>query len=449
MGRRTTIAIAAACLLAGAFGSGVASAAPAPPVAYCSTPGSPPGSCEGWFTTDVTVAWTYDPTGVTRTDCNVVTITADTSGTLVTCRVWYGSDYVESGKVIRRDATPPQVTGAAPDRPPDGNGWYARPVTVTFSGTDATSGLASCSQVVYGGPDSTDVTVAGTCRDNAGNTSSSGGFALRYDATPPAVTVQPDRPADASGWYTRRVTIAFGGSDAASGIGSCDAPVAYSGPDAAEATVSGSCRDAAGNVGAPASLAFRYDATPPPAPTSLEVEAGDGMAQVIWRPSAAAKLYEIVRMPGIGGAKRSTVYRGTAGTFVDRRVRNGVRYRWEVRSYDQAGNSTARVVAAMPLPPVYAPAAGTVVGGPPVVAWQAVDGARFYNVQVHVGKRKVLTTWPNAAKLALALSWVFEGKRYRLANGRYRVYVWPAFGTRGKPKYGRLLGQTEFVVRRA
>ena len=79
------------------------------------------------------------------------------------------------------------MTGATPDRPPDVNGWYTRAVQFAFAGTDATSGVASCSVAPYGGPDSGSASVSGTCTDRAGNVSAPGTAGLQYDATPPAL----------------------------------------------------------------------------------------------------------------------------------------------------------------------------------------------------------------------------------------------------------------------
>ena len=69
------------------------------------------------------------------------------------------------------DATAPQVTGAHPDRQPDANGWYNRPVVVDFVGADAVSELEACTRAGYGGPDAASATLTGSCRDRAGNES--------------------------------------------------------------------------------------------------------------------------------------------------------------------------------------------------------------------------------------------------------------------------------------
>ena len=110
-----------------------------------------------------------------------------------------------------------------------------------------TSGIASCQQLAYNGPDSATASVSGTCRDVAGNVSAPFSFALKYDATPPSVSANPARGPDGNGWYNHPVSVSFGGTDATSGIDSCTSG-SYSGPDTSGTTVSGSCSDKAGNT---------------------------------------------------------------------------------------------------------------------------------------------------------------------------------------------------------
>jgi hypothetical protein len=90
------------------------------------------------------------------------------------------------------DATPPTITRATPSRPPDYNGWYNHPVSFTFAGTDATSGIGSCTTTTtYAGPDSDKARAVGSCRDRAGNLASLA-VPLRYQATPPALVASAD-----------------------------------------------------------------------------------------------------------------------------------------------------------------------------------------------------------------------------------------------------------------
>jgi hypothetical protein len=164
------------------------SAAAAPTVSYSCTP--TPTSCVGWYRSNVRIQWTYnDPDGVMNTDgCNTHTVTTDTTGSPEHCYVQdLNGIWTRIDLSLRRDATPPQITAVAPSRAPDFDGWYTHPVGLTWSGTDATSGLASCSSATYAGPDSSAAQATGTCRDKAGNVASTS-FSLKYDATPPTLT---------------------------------------------------------------------------------------------------------------------------------------------------------------------------------------------------------------------------------------------------------------------
>ena len=185
----------------------------------------------------------------------------DTAGTPVagTCRDVAGNTSQASFSV-KYDATAPSAVPSA--RPPDANGWFNHAVTVTFQGADGTSGVDTCTETTYSGPDDPSEAIPGTCRDRAGNVSSTGSFTLKYDETAPAATAAPSRGADVNGWHNHPLTVTFSGSDATSGLDSCDPTKAYSGPDDSTATVSGSCRDLAGNV-SPRTYAFKYDASAP------------------------------------------------------------------------------------------------------------------------------------------------------------------------------------------
>jgi hypothetical protein len=108
--------------------------------------------------------------GVTHIDCSVT---------------WPDGSSDEKAFDIAIDTMPPAVH-AVPSRPPDANGWYDKPVSFTFQGTDATSGVASCSSVTYSGPDNGTASVSGTCTDQAGNVGHAS-YTFAYDSTPPTI----------------------------------------------------------------------------------------------------------------------------------------------------------------------------------------------------------------------------------------------------------------------
>jgi hypothetical protein len=269
---------------------------------------------------------------------------------------------------------------------------------------------------------------------------------FKYDATPPTVTPSPERAPDHKGWYRKPVTIAFAGTDITSGVASCSAPARYAGPDLPKAAVVGSCRDRAGNA-AEAGHTFPFDASAPKL-TKPKVSRGAGEITIAWTPSNDFAATQIVRSPGLKGKASSVVYTGKAFRFVDKSVQSGSRYRYQLVVEDLAGNKSGRTATAGPLAPLYLPTAGAALRAPPLLRWQVVAGAKFYNVQLFRNGVKVLSSWPRAAQLRLGRTWQYGGKRQRLAPGSYRWYVWGAKGTRERPTYGRVLGSSTFRIRR-
>jgi hypothetical protein len=91
-----------------------------------------------------------------------------------------------ASKAFQYDATAPTNIATGLNRAADLNGWYNRSVGWTTTGSDGTSGIASCDAGSYSGPDGTGLTVTGRCTDKAGNSSASvPSAAFKYDSTPP------------------------------------------------------------------------------------------------------------------------------------------------------------------------------------------------------------------------------------------------------------------------
>ena len=144
---------------------------------------------DGWYTSPVsfTASGTDGASGVES--CSAGTYGGPDSGSAsisATCRDNAGNSASRSFS-LRYDSTRPEATGATLDRAPDHGEWYTKPVTVTFAGSDATSGIASCASVNYSGPDG-DASVTGTCTDRAGLTSAPRAFGFKYDDTAPQLT---------------------------------------------------------------------------------------------------------------------------------------------------------------------------------------------------------------------------------------------------------------------
>jgi hypothetical protein len=415
-------------------------------------------TCSAWRTSDFNIAWTEFPDqGVPGTrivsGCVDGPITEETTGALLWCAIELldaqgnviGS--AQESRLVRLDKTPPVVTGAAVGRNPDANGWYRSPVGVTFLGSDATSGVAACTSTSYGGPDSASARATGSCTDVAGNSSAGSDFTLRYDATGPEVTSgRPGRKPDHGRWYTRPVMWRFKGSDGLSGLSACPS-VLYGGPDGRAARVVGACGDRAGNVSSRGFL-LSYDATPPERP-GLRALTGDRAVRLRIGVTGDVRSIAIVRAPGRGGTRDSTIYRGRPRTFTDLHARNGKRYRYTVVARDPAGNRSRRTIAAVPGPRLLAPADGALLQRPPLLRWTKVRRAEYYNVQLRRDGTKVLSRWPTQARLQLSDRWRFAGRVRRLVPGNYRWDVWPGFGRRDEARYGDRIGGRSFVIREA
>jgi hypothetical protein len=413
-----------------------------------------PQGQNGWYVGPVVVNWSVsDPDSLTGFTVDAgcepsVTLTADTTGDTRECRAT--SEGGSAGKTarVRIDTKAPVATAASPSRPPDAAGWFNHPVTVRWAGTDATSGVASCTSAEYAGPDSPTGAATGTCRDRAGHESAPLPFALRYDATPPSVTgATAGRGPEPSGWYRSPVDLVWHGTDATAGVARCTA-LRYAGPDGDPAQPAGTCTDVAGNVSGPLAHRLRFDATAPRITGLRTTPHGTG-ARLAWRASGAR--VRVTRQPGRRGERSSVVYAGSASSVLDRGLRAGRRYVYVLEAVDAAGNASRSTISMVAghadRDLLLRPRHGARVSRPPVLRWQAVRPARFYHVQVFRGRRVVLLAWPTRARLALRRRWRSEGRIRRLRPGRYTWYVWAGYGSRFEPRYGRVLGRRTFVVR--
>lgn len=226
-----------------------AGADPTAPIITPSVTGT--SGANGWKVSNTTVSWSVsesDPGSmITESNCPTTTLRADTTGTGVTCSATNLAGLEGSYTVtIKIDKTPPTVTGATPARPADRSGWYNHAIVFAVAGSDATSGIGSCPAVTYSGPDSASVRINPACTDNAGNVGRAS-FPVKYDATAPRVQAKPARPPDRYGWYGRDLRIRFVGRDAVSGVVRCSHEY-YGRPNSERASVSGGCRDQAGNT---------------------------------------------------------------------------------------------------------------------------------------------------------------------------------------------------------
>jgi hypothetical protein len=181
----------------------------------------------GWYTGNVTVQWTVSSVTkiLSQSGCASHTLTGNTKGTTYTCTAANAAGSTSQSVTIKRDASPPVIHASAS---PAANsaGWHDKPVTVTFTGTDALSGIAGCTPPVVFSSEVVNANAVGDCTNMAGLSGTpltlSG---ISIDLTPPVVTVNVPT---SGAVYARNSTVlaSYACTDALSGVTSCSAATA-------------------------------------------------------------------------------------------------------------------------------------------------------------------------------------------------------------------------------
>lgn len=201
----------------------------APDLSGATTPTSPNGN-NGWYTSPVTVHWTYSdalsgiPDGNAPSD---TTLSSDGGNQSVSGTATDAADNSTTKTVdgINIDQTAPTITGAAAT-PPNGNGWYKGDVTIQWTCVDnapanaantTTSGVATCpaDSTITGEGTNLGDSESGT--DKAGNTGTGKISGIKIDRTAPATTASY-AAANSNGWYNAPVTVTLNATDGGSGV---------------------------------------------------------------------------------------------------------------------------------------------------------------------------------------------------------------------------------------
>ncbi|MDP8909842.1 MAG: PxKF domain-containing protein [Chloroflexota bacterium] len=169
------------------------------------------------------------------------------------------------------DKTDPKID-AAVDRNPNANaalngaGWYAADVTVSFTCSDALSGIdgpTGCPAPTIVA-DGYDQSASGTAVDAAGNTAAAGVSKINIDKTAPSLSGKPTSDPNGAGWYNGNVAIAWTCDDSLSGVhGACPANSTITG-EGNDLVASETISDNAGNTkSADSSPAVKIDRKAP------------------------------------------------------------------------------------------------------------------------------------------------------------------------------------------
>ena len=327
------------------------------------------------------------------------------------------------------------------------NGWYVSDVWINWSYSSVSPPQTQTCNPVHLVSDTPGQTATCEAIDASGKTTKTT-TPIRIDRTPPVTHGAPDRPPDTGGIYNHTLNLNWSASDATSGVASCSSTT-YSGPDAANITLTGACRDRAGNVSAPVPFTFSYDATPPVV-SKVRASIGTKTATLRWQADGATTV-SLIRASASAPTRQRVVYTGTGSSFTDRGLTTSRHYTYVVRATDEAGNIASGSVNVTPgeasKERLLSPRANAKLRKPPLLRWRKVAKAHYYNVQVFRNGRKILSAWPGKPRYQLHRTWRYGGHRHRLVDGTYHWYLWAGYGKRSARHYGKLLGQRSFTVR--
>jgi hypothetical protein len=139
------------------------------------------------------------------------------------------------------------------------SGWYRREVVVRWKVEPAPSSTTGCEPAVLIAfeTEGQELTCSAEWASSGMKITKTTVPAIKIDWTPPSsVRARARRPPDLYGWYDHRIRFVFRGRDALSGIARCSRR-SYSGPNTGRASITGLCKDAAGNI-RKRTIRFRY-----------------------------------------------------------------------------------------------------------------------------------------------------------------------------------------------
>jgi hypothetical protein len=190
------------------------------------------------------------------------------------------------------------------------------------------------------------------------------------------------------------------------------------------------------------------DRTPPDAAGALDYFIAYRYAEVTWLTPPDTDFDHVTVFNVKTNGRRTVVYSGARSRYVNRSFNNAIDHRYQLVSYDHAGNASRGVTATISASALLAtPRRGARIQRAPALRWAPVSGAAFYNVQLFRNGRKIASTWPRRPRVQLAARWHYANRTYSLTSGTYEWWVWPAFRRGKSVRYGSPLGHSTFVKR--
>jgi hypothetical protein len=224
---------------------------------------APAANGDGWNNTPVTVSFHCSDALSGIASCSgPSTLNSDGAGqTVLGSAADNAGNTASDTATVNIDQVPPAISSDR-DRAANSNGWYDDDVTVSFSCTDALSGIKSCPAPVTVHEGAQQL-VTRTALDLADNSASATESDINVDKTAPAINGTATSAPNADGWYDGDVTIHWSCSDALSGLdGACPADTVLT-AEGGNLSASASVSDLAGNTSTATVSGIKIDRTAP------------------------------------------------------------------------------------------------------------------------------------------------------------------------------------------
>ena len=185
------------------------------------------------------------------------------------------------------------------------------------------------------------------------------------------------------------------------------------------------------------------DTKAPAAITKLKAKVSGHKVTLTWA-NPGDKDFDHVEITA--GARKPAALKASKRVYSGKGTKTGItlapgQSRWfVVVAYDAVGNASPPASVHVSIAPasLFGPAPRAKVHGKVRLSWPVAKGARYYNVQLYAGKKRIFVSWPNGRGLQVP--------RAKLKRGtKYTWYVWPGLGAKAKARYGKLLGKSTFT----
>lgn len=225
---------------------------------------SPQPNSGGWNNSPVTVTFNCTATTAPIASCpQARTVSAEGANQTIPGTATDAAGNAATVDVsVSIDTTPPVISYSISPTP-DSNGVNTvLPVTITFTCTDALSGVASCPSAITVTAAGMNQSFAGTATDVAGNTSTANVTVnVAPPLIPPSISAVASPVSNPRGWNNSNVTVTFACSPGSNPVASCPSPTIVS-TEGANQQVCGTAVDTAG-LSAQGCVTVNLDKTPP------------------------------------------------------------------------------------------------------------------------------------------------------------------------------------------